>query len=84
MVERRLGPAAYGKVHEYGGEQAYDILPSRAKVLRFIKDGQTVFARAVHHPPLPQRSFMEASLDDMKDEIVLAIKVAFRDAIQES
>lgn len=82
-VEGAGGPAWYGRVHEYGGEKAFDILPSRAKILRFFADGQTVFARAVHREPLPARPFMEPSLNEMRDTIVAEIQDAFDRALKE-
>jgi len=54
-----------GHVQEYGGEKWYLILPVNAQALRFVVGGSEVFARRVNHPPLPERSFLRSSLDEM-------------------
>lgn len=81
-VQSSGGPAYYGQIHELGGERSFDIFPSRAKVLRFIVDGRTVFAKSVHRLPVPQRSFMATSLDEMKQYIEDSIEETFFSSIE--
>jgi hypothetical protein len=53
-------------VQEYGGKGSYLIEPVKAQVLRFIsKGGETVFAKSVLHPPLPERSYLRSALKDL-------------------
>lgn len=81
-VQAGAGPSnVYAWTHERGGAGPFDIVPVRARVLRFLRDGQEVFARAVHHPALPQRSFAESSLHEMKEAVVGAIQETFREAV---
>lgn len=82
-VEAAGGPAWYGKVHETGGLNPFDILPTRKRVLRFMRNGEEIFAKVVHHPPLPARPFMEPSLDEMKAQIIAEIQRAFDDALRD-
>lgn len=79
-VEGAGGTAFYGRVHEYGGTRSYQILPVRAKALRFEVNGQTVFAKSVTHPPMPARPFMSSSLIEMRDEIVASLQQTVREA----
>lgn len=68
-VEAGGGPAWYLKVHEFGGTRAYTIQPVTKKALRFMMGGKAVFAKMVHHPALPERSFMRSAANEMKDQI---------------
>ena len=84
------GPAWYGRVHEYGGTGAYVINPiytrSQArriskgtlkpfKALRFIaSSGEVVYAAYVFHPALPRRSFMQATIEEMRGEFIAGLK----------
>lgn len=84
-VQAGGGPAFYAAVHESGGQRAFDVYPNPPhRVLRFIAEGEVVFARHVHHPPLPQRPFMESSLNEMRRTIVEGIHEAYFTAIKES
>jgi hypothetical protein len=69
-----------GLVQEYGGEKWYDIYPVNAKVLAFMGGAYNpetlghassvsamVFTPHVHHPPLPERSYLRSSLAEMED-----------------
>jgi phage gpG-like protein len=60
----------YAKVQEYGGLGAYDIYPANAQDLVFMMGGQEIFAKVIHHPALPERSFLRSSLKDLHDEII--------------
>lgn len=81
-VESSGGPAFYGHIFESGGARGYDILPTRARVLRFVSDGQVIFTRMVHREPQPARPFMQPSLDEMKDVIVQGMQEALRRALE--
>jgi len=73
------GDVPYAGIHEYGGQTgAHIILPKKASVLAFVKDGQKVFARKVNHPgsTMPERSYMRSSLREMSVEISTAMKEA--------
>lgn len=67
------GDVKYGAVHEYGGTiPAHDVVPVKAKALRFMLNGKEVFARRVRIPDvkMPERSFMRSSLSEMKPQII--------------
>lgn len=54
---------------ELGGRGFYDIFP-RGNALRWLDTGgREVFAKHVHHPPLPERSFLRLALDQKREEI---------------
>ena len=62
----------YAGIHEYGGNTSpHDIVPVKAKALRFRSGGKTIFTKIVHHPgsKMPERSFMRSSLAENKDHI---------------
>jgi phage gpG-like protein len=80
-VQSSAGPAFYGQIHEFGGKHPFDILPTRAKVLRFVSNGEEVFARAVHREPLPARPFMSTALEEMREQIIASIQEAFDRAL---
>lgn len=49
-AELMLGPSVnYGAQVEFGG----DIVPRNARLLRFVVDGQVIYARRVHQEPRP-------------------------------
>lgn len=67
----------YAHIQEYGGKTSPHVIEAkRAKALAFpgsgpgAKDG-LIFRRSVNHPGsrMPERSFLRASLRDMRDEI---------------
>jgi|SRR6185369_1371492 len=80
-VTAATGPAWYGRVHERGGERSYIIVPRVKKALAWkgsgsnARDGK-IFAKIVHHPPLPKRPFMGPALEEMRDTIVDTLKRA--------
>jgi hypothetical protein len=59
--------AWYGKVHEFGTTDSYDIYPVRAKALAWMGFGGMVFAKHVVHPPFKERSFLRSSLRELTD-----------------
>lgn len=83
-VTAGTGPSnVYAWTHELGGSHDFTIVPTKAKVLRFLStSGEEIFRRSVHHPPLPARPFAEPSLDEMRETIVQEIQRAFDDALK--
>jgi hypothetical protein len=86
-ISSSAGPAFYGILHEFGVPHAWEVVGTRSKALRFqmsVKENaKSVFAKAVTHPPLPERSFMRISLDETRDEIIRALRQAFADVLRE-
>lgn len=80
----------YASVHEKGGRGWYDIYPVKAKALAWTPTGGlpwatkrgVIFAKHVHHPPLPKRSYMQSSLDEMRAEIFSRIFAAAARGLQ--
>jgi hypothetical protein len=68
--------APYAEVQELGGEKAYKIVPVDKKALRFLLDNKEFFAKQVNHPPLPARSFVGSSLEEMQSEVEFELKEA--------
>lgn len=71
-VEGAGGPAWYGRVHEFGGSWA---VPAREGVRRALDKrgkvlGAKTFAVKAFTVVMPERSFMRASLEEMRDFIV--------------
>lgn len=46
--------APYGVYFEEGGTGYYEIRPVNARVLAFMSQGKTIFAKVVNHPPIPK------------------------------
>jgi phage gpG-like protein len=73
------GDVKYAAIQEYGGRtSAHEIVPDKAQALAFIAGGSLRFARRVNHPgsTLPARSYLNASLQDARDEIVADLATA--------
>jgi hypothetical protein len=81
-VEGAGGPAWYGVVHERGGTHAYDIVPVSKKALAFMVNGQLIFRKLVHHPPLPRRSFMASTLTEETESIKADLQLTLDEAVQ--
>lgn len=79
-VEAAGGPAGYGKLHEYGTDKPYRIVPINKKALAFLLDGKQVIVKSVLHPPIKERSFARSSFAEMQDSIVTGIQAAFTEA----
>ncbi len=82
-IEAASGPAWYGKLFEEGGSRAYDILATKARALRFLREGRTVYARSVMHPPQAQRAFMKPSVEEFLPTIQSELNQAVRDVLNE-
>lgn len=77
----------YAGIQEYGGvTSAHLIMPKKARVLAFTKDGQKMFARRVMHPgsKMPERSYLRSSLREMSAEISLGLKEAVVQSVQDT
>lgn len=73
------GDVPYAAIHEYGGHTAaHAIFPSKARVLRYMRDGSTMYALSVMHPgsDIPERSYMRSALADKSEEIRAALSAA--------
>ena len=66
----------YGRYHEFGVPHSWEIRPKTARALAFEVGGQTIFARHVTHPPLPERSFLRSSLREMEPMIKAELEAA--------
>lgn len=69
-IEPGSKPEIYGKVHEYGGKDWYEIVPVNKKALAFEIDGKKIITDYVFHPPAKERSFMRSALREMVPTIV--------------
>ena len=72
FVEIEPGSKAevYGKAHEYGGKDYYEIVPVNKKALAFEVDGKKIITDYVFHPPAQERSFMRSALAEMMPTII--------------
>jgi hypothetical protein len=61
--------APYGVYFEEGGDGYYDIVPINARVLAFMAEGQMIFARMVHHPPIPKLPWFQPEVDTATEEM---------------
>lgn len=75
-VEAGGGVAWYGRLHEYGTSRSFVVRATRARALRFVVGGQTVFARATTHPPFPERSFLRSAFTERQAMLLDAIRAA--------
>jgi hypothetical protein len=68
-VQAGGGPAWYLKLHEFGTDAPYTILPINKQALAFMLGGKMVIVRKVIHPPIKERSFMRTSIAEMAGQI---------------
>jgi len=65
-------------VLEKGGEKYYQIVPVKANMLRFIKEGKVIYAKQVIHPPSFGFGYLAEALVEMQsivpEEFASAIK----------
>lgn len=81
-VEGAGGPAWYGRLHEYGTDRAYEIVPVNKKALAFMLNGKQVFAKRVQHQGFPERSFMRSSLAEMQEQIKSELQEAVNEVVR--
>lgn len=74
----------YAAIQEFGGKTAaHEIVAVKAKALAFYSGAGQVFAKSARHPGsmIPKRSFLGASLMEMRAEIELGLKEAVLTAL---
>lgn len=82
-VDAAGGPAWYGSLFEYGTEEGYDIFPHTRTALKFVDHGSTIFAKAVHHPPILRKAFMGPTLTEMAPTIAADLQAALNEVLNE-
>lgn len=70
----------YAKFLEYG-TRPHEIVPKRARFLRFEVDGRIVYAKRVNHPGNPAFHYMRDSLQEQRPSGVEAIRAAVAEAL---
>ena len=80
-ITAAAAPAKYGIVHELGGSRAYTIQPVDKRALRMMLGGKEGFRKMIQHPPLPQRSFFDSSVEEMKSEFLEGLREAVIEGI---
>lgn len=73
--------APYGRMLELG-TAAHEIVPTRAKALRFMMGGDLIFAMRVRHPGTRPMPFMVPSLTEKRPSIVAAMRAAVSAAVK--
>jgi hypothetical protein len=58
----------------HGGTRPHVIRPRHAQLLRFVVDGQVVYARVVHHPGTRPRPFLDRALRQVTEGRGYAIR----------
>lgn len=70
---------------EKGGERMYEILPTKASVLRWInKGGEKVFAKHVNHPPSRAFRYLGEAYDEMVEIVPGAMEAAIQQTLDGS
>lgn len=78
------GPEApYGIYFEEGGTHPYTIVPINARVLAFMGAGGMVFAKIVHHPPIPHLPWFGPEVPDAQEAMNIAIREGFDEVFGE-
>lgn len=69
---------------EKGGEREYQILPTKAEVLRFYWDkiGQVVSFHSVNHPPSREFAYLKAALLEMETLAPEGLQAAIDEALE--
>ena len=70
----------YAKALEFGS-RPHEILPVRAKFLRFEVDGRVVFARKVNHPGNRPFRYMRDSFAEKSEEGIARLRTVVREAM---
>lgn len=63
---------SYGRIWELDGIAAHDIVPIKAKALRFTVGGQVLFRKRVHIPAQGPRPYLSPALQQMRPQIIVA------------
>jgi hypothetical protein len=62
---------------ETGGTRAHTIFATKARALRFVTEGKTIFAKSVMHPGTAMRPFLRPSVEEnagsIRDRLQAAI-----------
>ena len=76
------GPEApYGIYFEEGGTGPYEIRPVSASVLAFMSEGQQIFAKVVHHPPIPKLPWFSVEMEQAREDMISQINNAFDEVL---
>lgn len=73
--------AEYAAVIEFGSMPHF-ILPRNVRALRFEVDGETVFAKWVHHPGTVPQLIMHRAKKDNYEKIIQAVRDGIREALK--
>jgi len=73
--------APYGRMQE-DGTAPHEIVPVRAKALRFMVGGDVRFAMRVHHPGTRPHPFMLPSLSERRESIIARLRAGVSDALK--
>jgi hypothetical protein len=68
-IEAAGGPAAYGKIHEFGTPSAWTIINTKARALSFMLDGKRTYAKRVTHPAMLARPFMKPTALEIQETL---------------
>ena len=69
---------SYGTMWELYGMPAYDIVPVKAKALRFEIGGEVFFRKRVHHPAQAARPFLAPALAAFKPFAIEQMKASLQ------
>ena len=70
------GDVKYAGIWETTGWKAHDIVPTKAKALRFISGGEVIFAKRVQIPAQAPRPFIKPALAEMVPVVEQGLKDA--------
>ena len=71
------GPEApYGVYFEEGGLGPFEIIPKFKRVLMFMMEGEKIFAKLVHHPPIPLKPWFGPAVDWASAEMTTQLNAA--------
>ena len=73
--------AAYSAIIEFGSMPHF-ILPRNVRALRFEVDGETVFAKWVHHPGTVPQLIIHRAKKDNYEKIIQAVRDGIREALK--
>ena len=74
------GPEApYGIYFEEGGTHAFEIIPVARRALMFMMEGEKIFAKLVHHPPIPHLPWFGSAVDWASGEMTVQLNAAMKE-----